>query len=586
MHKSFKWILSLIVTVFALSITGSTVFAEKDGAFEDGEYDIDYSVNYEGDDSPVDVDSFFEKPATLKVEDGKQSIQLKYTSTNMIVGLEVPNAEVEIIEDDEDAETRVVSIKTDADLTESLDMGLEMFYGQTHDVVAEFDVSDVPEKSEEPEEDKKDSDDEDGEDNSSDKPDNEKPDDSNKDNDQGNDKKDKDKKDEGTQNNDKKDGDKQNNDKKEQKKKTKENKDAKQKSNDDSKVTPEKAFQYDYTVKHETEDKASAANEFFQKPATVLHKDGEKYIQVTVTSWEMIDDLKADNNDVKVIEENGDGSVLIQFKVDGDLSDTIPLNMKVTVPGLYSEDHTARMILDMGSEKKVDANQFNIYLKGSPASGNGDSKKETNKAPQKQENNATSNDSGESGNTTAKATSGESNIQWDKAFEYDYVVKHATEDKVSAADKFFKKPATVLYKGDEKYIQLTITNWEWIKSITPESGEVTVVQVNDDGSAVIQFKVNGDLSDAIVLDMHVVVPEEVAGMPYDMNHTARIFLDLDSEKEVNPDDYATTVLGGEDGKVPNPQTGDSTNVWYYALLLMGSIIVPSGMLVKRRFAHK
>src|SRR5699024_11894456 len=122
--------------------------------------------------------------------------------------------------------------------------------------------------------------------------------------------------------------------------------------------------------------------------------------------------------------------------------------------------------------------------------------------PQKQENNATSNESGESGNTTAKATSGESNIQWDKAFEYDYVVKHATEDKVSAADKFFKKPATVLYKGDEKYIQLTITNWEWIKSITPESGEVKVVQLNDEGYAVIQFKVNGDLSDAIRSEEH------------------------------------------------------------------------------------
>src|SRR5699024_11660295 len=157
----------------------------------------------------------------------------------------------------------------------------------------------------------------------------------------------------------------------------------------------------------------------------------------------------------------------------------------------------------------------NIYLKGSPASGNGDSKKETNKAPQKQENNATSNESGESGNTTAKATSGESNIQWDKAFQYDYVVKHATEDKISAADKFFKKPATVLYKDGEAYIQLTITNWDWIKSLKPESGDIIVVQKNADGSAVIQFKVNGDLSDAIVLNMHVVVPKDVAAMDYD-----------------------------------------------------------------------
>src|SRR5699024_3548030 len=127
----------------------------------------------------------------------------------------------------------------------------------------------------------------------------------------------------------------------------------------------------------------------------------------------------------------------------------------------------------------------------------------------------------------------ETNQHWDQAFQYDYVVKHATEDKTSAADKFFKKPATVLYKNGQAYIQLTITNWDWIKSLKPESGDITVVQKNADGSAVVQFKLNGDLSDAIVLNMHVVVPKDVAGMEYDMNHTARIFLDLDSKTEVD-----------------------------------------------------
>src|SRR5699024_11134959 len=117
-----------------------TVFADGESPFEDGEYEIDYSVNYEGDDSPVEVDEFFVKPAVLKVENGKQSIQFKYTDTNFINELIVPNAQVDIIKEDKDKNTRVVSIKTDADLTEPMEMGLKMFYGQTHDVLAEFDV--------------------------------------------------------------------------------------------------------------------------------------------------------------------------------------------------------------------------------------------------------------------------------------------------------------------------------------------------------------------------------------------------------------------------------------------------------------
>src|SRR5699024_3543254 len=122
MQKSVKWIISFIIALVAVPVMGSAVFADDNNEFEDGTYDIDYSVNYEGDDSPVDVDGFFVKPATLTVEDGKQSIQLKYTATNFINELIVPNAEVEVIDEDEEKNTRIISIKTDADLTEPMKM--------------------------------------------------------------------------------------------------------------------------------------------------------------------------------------------------------------------------------------------------------------------------------------------------------------------------------------------------------------------------------------------------------------------------------------------------------------------------------
>src|SRR5699024_1338067 len=313
--------------------------------------------------------------------------------------------------------------------------------------------------------------------------------------------------------------------------------------------------------------------------------NGKKEIQITVTECDWIDYLKAEGKNVKVVKENKDVSVVIQFQVNGKISDTITLDMKVTVPNVYSMEHSARLIIDTNSQSKVDAKNYTILLKDSHSDKKApkDDKGATDKKDLNNKNNGQNKNDNTHNNTNNNATTPKvTNQKWDQAFQYDYVVKHATEDKISAADKFFKKPATVLYKDGEAYIQLTITNWDWIKSLKPESGDIIVVQKNADGSAVVQFKVNGDLSDAIVLNMHVVVPKDVAGMDYDMNHTARIFLDLDSKTEVDAGDYATTILGDANGKVSNPQTGDTTNVWFYTLLLIGSVIVPVSMLARRR----
>src|SRR5699024_9059591 len=111
-------------------------------------------------------------------------------------------------------------------------------------------------------------------------------------------------------------------------------------------------------VKHGSEDEASAADSFFKKPAYLLYKNDEKYIQLTVTNSDMIDSLSTANGDVVIVEENKDGSMVIQFKVDGDLSEAIFLDMHITVPGMYSMDHSARLFLDPSSKKEVDATEF------------------------------------------------------------------------------------------------------------------------------------------------------------------------------------------------------------------------------------
>src|SRR5699024_2409877 len=61
---------------------------------------------------------------------------------------------------------------------------------------------------------------------------------------------------------------------------------------------PDKAFAIEYSVKHASEDEVSAAHTFCENPAYVLYKNGEKYLQLTATTSNMIDSLRTANGDV------------------------------------------------------------------------------------------------------------------------------------------------------------------------------------------------------------------------------------------------------------------------------------------------
>src|SRR5699024_1510259 len=44
----------------------------------------------------------------------------------------------------------------------------------------------------------------------------------------------------------------------------------------------------DYIIKHESDDKPSSADSFFEKPGKLIEKDGSYYLEVTVKNWSMI----------------------------------------------------------------------------------------------------------------------------------------------------------------------------------------------------------------------------------------------------------------------------------------------------------
>ncbi|WP_026907396.1 NEAT domain-containing protein [Paucisalibacillus globulus] len=335
----------------------------------------------------------------------------------------------------------------------------------------------------------------------------------------------------------------------------------------DSNEEKDAKYEINYVVKHATEDKASSADSFFTKPALLITKDGVNYLQLTITGWDMIDYLRTADGDVKVLKVNADGSALVQFKVNGNLASPINLDMHITVPGMYSMQHNARLFLDLDTKTEVkDTTTTPVSNKDKTTNNNN--------------NNATKTDNKKATNnkTSTKQEVESNQLKPDKAYTMNYIVKHATQDQESAANQFFKKPAVLLTKNGVNYLQLTITNWSMVDSLSTAYGEVAVVKVNSDGSAVVQLRVNGDLADPIKLDMHITVP----GM-YSMQHSARLFLDVDSKTEISTGSHEIAAASNGNGVVVNPQTGENTNILLYVLLLIGSGI-PLAMLVKRRFA--
>src|SRR5699024_4669529 len=128
-------------------------------------------------------------------------------------------------------------------------------------------------------------------------------------------------------------------------------------------------------------------------------------------------------------------------------------------------------------------------------------------------------------------------------------------------------------------------------------GDAIVIKKNDDGSVVVQLRVNDDLSD-MELNMRVVVP----GL-YDTEHKAiLVFGDMEQIETDGYHVYEQTPekpeLGngngngenGENGSDPkesglNPQTGDTTAILMYSLLLVAAATALFFQL-RRRFAKE
>src|SRR5699024_1989633 len=163
--------------------------------------------------------------------------------------------------------------------------------------------------------------------------------------------------------------------------------------------------QIDYEIKHESEDKASSADSFFEKPGKVIEKNGKYYLEVTVTSWDMIDHLKANGKAVEIVkEDNKNNLAIVRIPVNKDLSKIVTLRMKVTFAGLYEMEHDARLVMDESS------------LQADEKPSEKPSEKPTEQPGSKPE---------------EKPENPQAEVLADKTYDIDYTVMHEKENKPS-----------------------------------------------------------------------------------------------------------------------------------------------------------
>lgn len=166
----------------------------------------------------------------------------------------------------------------------------------------------------------------------------------------------------------------------------------------------------------------------------------------------------------------------------------------------------------------------------------------------------------------------------DGTYQLNYEMKEDGTQNTSIADGYFTKPATLTVENGVQYIQLTVTGSNYIKSLSAPSGPVQVVSEDTENQTrTVKFRVDGDLSQPLDMQMHIVVPDM-----YDTTHTAQAVFDVSGLDQAPANaEQGTSDNGSGNGEeassngeevVENPETGDDSPIALYALLLLVSAI--------------
>ncbi|WP_203245847.1 NEAT domain-containing protein [Sporosarcina beigongshangi] len=170
----------------------------------------------------------------------------------------------------------------------------------------------------------------------------------------------------------------------------------------------------------------------------------------------------------------------------------------------------------------------------------------------------------------------------DGTYAVEYEMLQAENDSVSIANDYFEKPATVTIDNGEQFVQFTVNRSEWVKSLTVAAGDsfvdVDVVSENpEDDQRVIAFKVDGDISQPVRMQMHIVI-EDMEPV-YDHKYSVR--LDFDEEAMQETDAPAVVVKSSESKASGAEQDKPASSKAFIYIIIIAAIAVVAIIFVRK-----
>ncbi|MBU9708830.1 NEAT domain-containing protein [Paenibacillus sp. AK121] len=270
-------------------------------------------------------------------------------------------------------------------------------------------------------------------------------------------------------------------------------------------------------------DKDSLVAPFVQSLAKLIVKNGKVQAHVTVTDNQALKLFQTDfegryaNPTIVASDTKGDTHT-IAFEVP-DLDKKLSVYTQVYLPEKYifNEKFGGQIQFDRASLKGEGVNAATTATATEPTAASTDKAAET---------------------TTPVAEAKpavEQPVQTasEKQYTINYNVFKDKTNEASVMDGYLDKPATLIEKGDKRYIQVSLKNSSWMPTLQVEQNgtlkDVEVISTSGD-TRIVQFEV-GDLSQKISAYTHVIVPGLVlGGVPYDHWYTVQFQFDEASLK--------------------------------------------------------
>ncbi len=158
----------------------------------------------------------------------------------------------------------------------------------------------------------------------------------------------------------------------------------------------------------------------------------------------------------------------------------------------------------------------------------------------------------------------------DGTYAVEYEMLQADNDSVSIANDYFEKPARVTVDGETQYVQFTVNRSKWVQVLAAADGDsftdVDVVSEDlENDQRVIAFKVDGDISQPVFMQMHVVIKDMQPA--YDHKYTVRLNFDVETMQET--DAPAVVVSSSES----TTDEGTGNNVILYIVIALFAVAI-------------